>query len=212
MHPRFLGDSYDIVKQSLLRWLGSIGPWSVHLMYAEAPTSGDVEAFEYLLGRRLFPARCSVPIRIGEHTSRRPENARHPCSSILTPASVLRSSRDVKRRPISSPMNLWRFPTGGLTYLLWSLIKALRAARNASSWTRSCLPDAITPDDHWLTEADVQVLEESLARSLPHRSLVERHQIAEGFLGVTTWQRLCSAFGLGWPPSRDEQPGRSVTP
>lgn len=50
MHPRFLGDSYDIVKQGLLRWLGSLGPWSVHPMYAEAPTSGDVEAFEYLLG------------------------------------------------------------------------------------------------------------------------------------------------------------------
>ena len=50
MHPRFLGDSYDIVKQSLLRWLGSLGPWSVHPMYAVAPTPADVEAFEYFLG------------------------------------------------------------------------------------------------------------------------------------------------------------------
>lgn len=50
MHPRFLGDSYDVVKQSLLRWLSALGPWSVHPMYAEPPTQGDVEAFEYLLG------------------------------------------------------------------------------------------------------------------------------------------------------------------
>ncbi len=50
MHPRFLGDSYDVVKQSLLRWLHAIGPWSVHPMYAEAATTTDVEAFEYLLG------------------------------------------------------------------------------------------------------------------------------------------------------------------
>jgi hypothetical protein len=50
MHPRFLGDSYDIVKQSLLRWLGTIGPWSVDPMYAEQVTPSDVDAFEYLLG------------------------------------------------------------------------------------------------------------------------------------------------------------------
>ena len=49
MHPRFLGDSYDVVKQSLLGWLGAMGPWSVHPMYAEEPTARDVEAFEYLL-------------------------------------------------------------------------------------------------------------------------------------------------------------------
>jgi hypothetical protein len=50
VHPRFLGDSYDVVKQSLLGWLGAMGLWSVHPMYAEAPTPRDVEAFEYLLG------------------------------------------------------------------------------------------------------------------------------------------------------------------
>jgi len=50
VHPRFLGDSYDIVKQSLLRWLGAVGPWSVHPMFAEAATASEVEAFERLLG------------------------------------------------------------------------------------------------------------------------------------------------------------------
>ena len=63
--------------------------------------------------------------------------------------------------------------------------------------------DAITPDGHWSNEANAQVLETTLADSLPHRSPLERHRIAEGFLGVTTWQRLCSAFALGWPPPQD---------
>jgi hypothetical protein len=60
--------------------------------------------------------------------------------------------------------------------------------------------DAITPDSHWSNEANAQALETTLADSLPHRSPLERHQIAEGFLGVATWQRLCSEFALGWPP------------
>jgi len=66
VHPRFLGDSYDIVKQSLLRWLGSIGPWSVHPMYAEAATPADVEAFEQLLGA----SAVSLAI-LGSDTDRR---------------------------------------------------------------------------------------------------------------------------------------------
>ena len=32
MNPRFLGDSYDIVKQSLLRWLAFDGVWATHPM------------------------------------------------------------------------------------------------------------------------------------------------------------------------------------
>jgi hypothetical protein len=60
--------------------------------------------------------------------------------------------------------------------------------------------EAVAPDDHWLIEANAQVLEATMAKSLPHRGVSDRHQIAEGFLGVTTWQRLCAEFGLGWPP------------
>lgn len=63
--------------------------------------------------------------------------------------------------------------------------------------------DATTPNNHWLTQANDQVLAETLADSLPHRDPVERNQIADGFLGVTTWQRVCAAFGLSWPPCRD---------
>lgn len=60
--------------------------------------------------------------------------------------------------------------------------------------------DATTPNDHWLTQANDQVLERTLADSLPHRGAVERDQIAKGFLGVTTWQKVCADFGLSWPP------------
>ncbi len=54
MHPKFLGDSYDIVKQSFLRWLSAVGPWSVHPMYAEAVTTNDVQGFEHLLGTTVI--------------------------------------------------------------------------------------------------------------------------------------------------------------
>jgi len=59
---------------------------------------------------------------------------------------------------------------------------------------------ATTPTEHWLREADEQVLEQTLTASLPHRTPAECNQIADGFLGVMTWQKLCSDLGLPWPP------------
>lgn len=50
MKMAFFGDSYDIVKHSLLRWLGSVGPWSVHPMFTEAITPNQVSAFTRLIG------------------------------------------------------------------------------------------------------------------------------------------------------------------
>lgn len=47
------------------------------------------------------------------------------------------------------------------------------------------------------TSADV------LAASMPHRSSEERAAIGDGFLGVTTWQIVCRAFGLPFPPVSD---------
>lgn len=60
--------------------------------------------------------------------------------------------------------------------------------------------EAVSPTDHWLTQANGQVLQATLTDSLPHRSSEERDQIANGFLGVTTWQRVCAEFRIGWPP------------
>jgi hypothetical protein len=46
----FLGDSYDIVKQSFLRWLGVLGPWSAHPMFTEVFSNEQGETFRRLLG------------------------------------------------------------------------------------------------------------------------------------------------------------------
>lgn len=54
MRAEFLGDSYDIVKQSLLRWLGSIGTWATHPMFTESVAPEQASAFSRLLGTRLL--------------------------------------------------------------------------------------------------------------------------------------------------------------
>ena len=58
------------------------------------------------------------------------------------------------------------------------------------------LGEALTPTEHWLAQSREQVMPQTLERSLPHRSLTERERIAEGYLGVTTWQTVCLEFGL----------------
>jgi hypothetical protein len=63
--------------------------------------------------------------------------------------------------------------------------------------------DAAIPGEYWQKEAEAQVEPQMLEASLPHRIPLERAQIAEGFLGVTTWQRVCLEFHLPWPPTVD---------
>jgi hypothetical protein len=53
MHMQYFGDSYDIVKQSFIRWLGRFGDWSVHPMLTESATAQQVERFERFLGARV---------------------------------------------------------------------------------------------------------------------------------------------------------------
>jgi hypothetical protein len=54
MQMRWFGDSYDIVKQSLLTWLRPFGEWSVHPMFTEAVSTTDVSAFEEFLGAKII--------------------------------------------------------------------------------------------------------------------------------------------------------------
>lgn len=54
MTPSYLGDSYDIVKQSLLRWLSSMGSWATHPMFTEPVSSEQADDFARLLGTRLL--------------------------------------------------------------------------------------------------------------------------------------------------------------
>jgi len=54
MDMKHFGDSYDIVKQSLLGWLRPFGDWSVHPMFTGDLRPGDVEAFERFLGAKVL--------------------------------------------------------------------------------------------------------------------------------------------------------------
>lgn len=61
MRLPFLGDSFDIVKQSLLRWLGTCGPWSAHPMFTEPFPSADAEVLSRLLGVPLLSREVLTP-------------------------------------------------------------------------------------------------------------------------------------------------------
>jgi hypothetical protein len=63
--------------------------------------------------------------------------------------------------------------------------------------------DAVMPTAHWLGESAMQTEHAMLDASLPHRSSTERSGIASNVLGVTTWQAVCAANRIPWPPYRD---------
>ncbi len=48
----------------------------------------------------------------------------------------------------------------------------------------------------WLEYSELTTNDEILKKSLPHRSQQQREQIAESFLGVTTWQAICNEFDI----------------
>lgn len=54
MHMKYFGDSYDLVKLSLIGWLRRFGEWSVHPMLTEEATPDDIRAFERFLGTPLI--------------------------------------------------------------------------------------------------------------------------------------------------------------
>ena len=47
---KWFGDSYDIVKQSLLRWLCSCGEWQAHPMFTKSVDPRRADKFERFLG------------------------------------------------------------------------------------------------------------------------------------------------------------------
>ncbi len=54
MHMRYFGDSYDIVKLSLINWLRHLGDWSVHPMLTESATIDELAAFKRFLGAHVI--------------------------------------------------------------------------------------------------------------------------------------------------------------
>ncbi len=53
MRMGVFGDSYDIVKRSLLQWLRAFGDWSVHPMFTERVSDAGIGAYEALLGAKV---------------------------------------------------------------------------------------------------------------------------------------------------------------
>jgi hypothetical protein len=54
MNPRYLGDSYDIVKQSLLRVLAAEGSWATHPMFTDPVSPERLSCYRRLLGTPIL--------------------------------------------------------------------------------------------------------------------------------------------------------------
>jgi hypothetical protein len=95
MQMQYFGDSYDIVKQSLLRWLKVFGEWSVHPMFTEDVNPADISAFESLLSAKLVSTE-----RLTSHTDRqRYFSCGASCGNLfLDPDKGLRTKNNQPRR------------------------------------------------------------------------------------------------------------------
>ena len=54
MRESYFGDSYDVVKQSLLRWLQPFGDWEVHPMFSVPASSAFISAFGTFLNAKVI--------------------------------------------------------------------------------------------------------------------------------------------------------------
>jgi len=54
---QYFGDSYDIVKKSLIEWLKPFGPWATHPMFTETVTQAQAQEFSRLIGTQLVTSR-----------------------------------------------------------------------------------------------------------------------------------------------------------
>lgn len=61
MKFKYFGDSYDIVKKSLIAWLGDFGGWYAHPMFTEPVTPDEAALFARFLGAQLVSAEELTP-------------------------------------------------------------------------------------------------------------------------------------------------------
>lgn len=61
MKFKYFGDSYDIVKKSLIAWLGDFGGWHAHPMFTEPVTPDKAALFAHFLGAELVSAEELTP-------------------------------------------------------------------------------------------------------------------------------------------------------
>lgn len=62
MKLQFFGDSYDIVKKSMIAWLAEFGSWSAHPMFTEQVTSDKAASFSRFLGVCLVSNEPLTPV------------------------------------------------------------------------------------------------------------------------------------------------------
>jgi len=58
---KHFGDSYDIVKKSLLQWLREFGPWVAHPMFTHVVSESEAAAFSGFLGVPLVSTEVLRP-------------------------------------------------------------------------------------------------------------------------------------------------------
>jgi len=94
MRVKYLGDSFDIVKQSLIRCLGPMGPWAAHPMFSEEFVGVKAAEFSRLLGVPLVSTEVLTP-----HTDRHAYLASARCCSrhlFLDPDKGILAGRRVR--------------------------------------------------------------------------------------------------------------------
>lgn len=95
MDLKHFGDSYDIVKKSLLQWLAPFGPWGAHPMFSHPVSEIEAESFSRFLA---VPLTSTAVISLA---SDRPNYFRESgnCRSIfLDPNTGVRLHRGESRR------------------------------------------------------------------------------------------------------------------
>lgn len=48
----------------------------------------------------------------------------------------------------------------------------------------------------WRRSTDASISKDALDESLPHRTAEERTLLANGYLGATSWQKVCDTLGV----------------
>lgn len=96
MRMKYFGDSYDIVKQSLIGWLKDFGNWSVHPMLTEGADETEIAAFESFLEARVISREI-----LTKNTNRDLYLSCGACCGnlFLDPDTGLRSQSQARRSP-----------------------------------------------------------------------------------------------------------------
>jgi hypothetical protein len=121
------------------------------------------------------------------------EGTTYPDVTIITPDAIV--VIEGKRTELGPTLN-----TAWLTgrHQIWRHIEAAWCAREGKRVFGFFIieGDEAGIPARWKEAAGSALYETSLCTSFPHRSTAEIAQIASCYLGVATWQQVCSQFGI----------------